>query len=70
MRYWEILELKNLKECTSSSSIATSVSPVTSKGALGVGMDPDGDWGIYNDMKPKKKKKKHKTSKPLVLKRK
>ena len=69
MRYKEILELKEIKECTSSSSIASSVSAITSKNALGVGMDPDGDWGIYDNMKPKKKKK-HKTSKPLVLKRK
>ena len=71
MRYWEILELQKLKECTSSSSVATSISPITSKGALGVGMDPNGDWGIYDSKKPKNKKsKKNRTSKPIVLKRK
>lgn len=61
--------LKIIKECSSSGSTGSasiaSVSGTVGKtikrypegeGPIGVGFDPDGDWGIYQ--KPKKNKKK------------
>lgn len=52
----EMDDVQNLEEnasagATSSASVATSV------GGLGAGFDPNGDWGIYQSKKKKKKEK-------------
>lgn len=61
--------LKRINECASSGSTsAASIATVTKgngsvirrspEGAIGVGFDPEKDWGIYE--KPKKRSKKEK----------
>lgn len=65
MRYKEFMI-----ECTSSSSVATAITPISNpEDALGVGMNPDGDWGIYDFAKKKQRKDKKHENKPVVIKR-
>ena len=44
---------------TGTPDVATAISAL---GGIGVGFDPNGDKGIYSDVKPKKQK-------PLLIKR-
>ena len=48
------------ENATSGATGAASIATVV--GGLGVGFDPNGDKGIYSDVKPKKQK-------PLLIKR-
>lgn len=43
---------------TSAANIATSTGSIPASGSLGVGFDPNGHWGIYQDKKPGNKTKK------------
>lgn len=69
MKYREIIAKrpreKGISETASSGSTsAASVATVPSAlGGLGVGFDPNGDWGIYQHKKNKKNKK------PIILRR-
>ena len=55
MRWSEIVN-----ESTCASNVATVVGNNGSagSGSIGAGFDPDGDWGVYNNAKPKNQKRK------------
>jgi len=50
-------EIKENASCgaTGSASVATATSALGAKGAIGVGFDPNGDKGIYQNAKKTKK---------------
>lgn len=64
MRYREIME------CTTSANVASVSNSMNAKNAIGVGFDPDGDFGIYNFAKKKKNKKTEDKTEMPVIKRK
>lgn len=55
MRWSEIIN-----ETTTAGNVATVVgnSGASGAGSIGAGFDPNGHWGVYNNAKPKKQKRK------------
>ena len=56
MRWHEIFE-STTTGATAAGNVAVVPGGDGSTGGIGAGFDPDGDWGVYNSSKPKKKKK-------------
>lgn len=54
------VEIKETTTAGNVASVAGNMGQVVKRGGLGVGLDPDGDWGIYP--KPTKKAKKSKNN--------
>lgn len=51
---------------TSAANVAVCIGGLNGQsGGIGLGFDPDGDWGVYDSAKPKKKP----APKAVVLKR-
>lgn len=61
------MRYKDIMECTTSASVASVSKSMNAKNAIGVGFDPDGDFGIYNFAKKKNKKKtENKKDMPII----
>lgn len=53
------MRYKDLVECTTSGGIA-SIPAGSTKDSIGVGFDPNADWGVYEKEHKKIKRKKKK----------
>jgi hypothetical protein len=69
MRWFEIERLMETSSagvsCAGNIATMSGNNDKSSDGAIGAGFDPNGDWGIYANKKPKIKSKK----KPNVIRR-